>query len=112
MRWLLIAASLLLCTSIVSAQGVCGNGVREGSEQCDDGNLRNLDGCSALCKFEQNQRINQLVIQFATDSVCTANAFGSAFAGGTVRTQMQNGINASVSDGTTSILFVMRGLDD
>ena len=31
---------------------VCGNGVREEVEQCDDGNLNNFDGCSAACTTE------------------------------------------------------------
>lgn len=28
----------------------CGNGIVEGEEQCDDGNLAGGDGCSAVCK--------------------------------------------------------------
>ena len=31
---------------------VCGNGFVEGSEECDDGNLSNLDGCSEDCLNE------------------------------------------------------------
>jgi cysteine-rich repeat protein len=31
---------------------VCGNGVVEGSEQCDDGNTANGDCCSSTCQFE------------------------------------------------------------
>ena len=31
---------------------VCGDGVREGSEQCDDGNTEASDGCSPICAFE------------------------------------------------------------
>ncbi|APR75570.1 Multiple EGF-like-domain protein 3 precursor [Minicystis rosea] len=31
---------------------ICGNGVVELAEQCDDGNTANGDGCSALCKME------------------------------------------------------------
>jgi cysteine-rich repeat protein len=33
---------------------VCGNHIKEGSEECDDGNLINGDGCSKLCKIEDN----------------------------------------------------------
>lgn len=29
----------------------CGNNIREGSEQCDDGNNSNLDGCTNSCRF-------------------------------------------------------------
>jgi len=31
---------------------VCGNGVVEGTEQCDDKNTANGDGCSSTCRFE------------------------------------------------------------
>ena len=31
----------------------CGNHITEGTEQCDDGNLVNGDGCSAICQLEQ-----------------------------------------------------------
>jgi len=30
----------------------CGNGVKEGGEECDDGNTNNGDGCSSVCKTE------------------------------------------------------------
>jgi cysteine-rich repeat protein len=33
---------------------VCGNSVIEGTEQCDDGNTVNGDGCSSLCKEEKD----------------------------------------------------------
>lgn len=31
---------------------VCGNGVREACEQCDDGNIDSGDGCSSICMVE------------------------------------------------------------
>ena len=31
----------------------CGDGVQEGTEQCDDGNTMSNDGCSATCQTEQ-----------------------------------------------------------
>lgn len=31
---------------------VCGNNLKQGSEQCDDGNIAGGDGCSALCTLE------------------------------------------------------------
>jgi cysteine-rich repeat protein len=32
--------------------GTCGNGSTEFGEQCEDGNLRDGDGCSSACKYE------------------------------------------------------------
>jgi cysteine-rich repeat protein len=34
-------------------QQSCGNGDREGSEECDDGNLKGGDGCSATCTVDE-----------------------------------------------------------
>ena len=34
---------------------VCGNSVIESTEECDDGNTRNNDGCSSICKLEGRQ---------------------------------------------------------
>ena len=31
---------------------ICGNGIKEGTEQCDDGNTFNGDGCSSICQTE------------------------------------------------------------
>jgi cysteine-rich repeat protein len=39
--------------SLVDVLSVCGNGVVEGSETCDDGNVVDADGCSSNCTIEQ-----------------------------------------------------------
>ena len=110
---LLLIGSMSLGWSTVTGQtiAVCGNGILEGAEQCDDGNNTNLDGCSAQCKFEQSQRINQMKVQFGTDTVCTQNAFGSAFASA-IQSQVQTSLDASVKNGTTSIILTMLGSPD
>jgi cysteine-rich repeat protein len=33
---------------------ICGNGKLDSGEQCDDGNTKNGDGCSSVCKKEKN----------------------------------------------------------
>lgn len=43
---------LFLMPTVAVAQDVCGNGILEGAEQCDDGNLFDGDGCSAVCTHE------------------------------------------------------------
>ena len=37
---------------IVYAASICGNNIVEETEQCDDGNLINGDGCNAGCQYE------------------------------------------------------------
>lgn len=41
-------------TSFVLNENVCGDGKRAGSEECDDGNLEDGDGCSQQCTVEAN----------------------------------------------------------
>jgi cysteine-rich repeat protein len=40
------------CTSSSNSNGVCGDGVLDNGEQCDDGNNISGDGCSASCSIE------------------------------------------------------------
>jgi len=49
---------ILLCSTTCTfdkslcVQYACGNGKIEALEECDDGNLKDIDGCSSLCKIE------------------------------------------------------------
>jgi len=98
-----------MCKTIMAA--VCGNGVREMGEQCDDSNTTNMDGCAADCKFEQLQRVNWLAMQYTTDAYCPNNRLGSAIASQGQQT-VSDSLTAAVGDGSISILFHMVGLDD
>jgi len=53
---------------ITTCATVCGNGIKQGSEACDDGDLDPGDGCSASCTVESGWTCNT-----ATPSVCTSN---------------------------------------
>jgi cysteine-rich repeat protein len=90
---------------------VCGDGVRAGTEQCDDGNTTNLDGCDGACKFEQCHRVNRLAMQFGTDMFCLKNALGAAIVGqaqGQINTALTDGVNA----GSITIALKALGLAD
>ena len=91
---------------------LCGNGVREGSEQCDDGGLINLDGCDSSCKFEQDLRANWLKMQFGIDAYCTVNQIGKAIVGGAAQSQLQQGLDTAIASGDIGMLFKLLGLDD
>jgi cysteine-rich repeat protein len=88
----------------------CGNAVREGTEQCDDGNTQNLDGCDAACAFEQDHRTNSMVLQFTTDAFCSANKFGAAIAP-IAQANVQQALSNGVAKGTSGFLFKFLGLD-
>jgi cysteine-rich repeat protein len=47
-----VSAGQALARVIYHAKVECGNGIVEGSEECDDGNTTNGDGCSSTCTVE------------------------------------------------------------
>jgi len=90
---------------------LCGNGVRDPGEQCDDGNTTNLDGCSRTCDFEQVHRMNRIEMMFNTDAYCSANALGGAI-GSFAQGQIQDAVTGGVTSGAISILLPFLGLED
>jgi cysteine-rich repeat protein len=54
---------------------VCGNGIREGSEGCDDGDTSSGDGCSSLCTVESGYTCNTATPNVCTQT-CTPNCVG------------------------------------
>ncbi len=90
----------------------CGDGRLEDTEQCDDSNLVNLDGCDNKCKFEQEQRANSLSMAF-DNSVCPKNALGDAIIDTTTaQPKLTSALTAGVKDGTITIMMKFLGLDD
>lgn len=56
MVWIgLFATTMTACAQIIGIEDlpVCGNGKREASEACDDGNALSGDGCDALCLSDE-----------------------------------------------------------
>ena len=99
-------------TPDTGTQVLCGNGVRNAGEECDDGNQINLDGCSASCRFEQVLRVDYLQLQYGTTAACSKNAFGGAIVLPLAQGQLQGAIDGGIADGSISILFGFVGLDD
>jgi len=90
----------------------CGDSIRGGTEQCDDGNLTNLDGCDSTCKFEQCHRVNSLTLAFTPDTTfCPQNALGGAIRG-LAQGQVTDALAAGVMDGSITIELLSLGLDD
>ena len=92
---------------------VCGDSILEDTEQCDDGNTTNLDGCDGVCKFEQDQRANSLTMSFKTN-VCSRNALGQAIQdpSNTAQNDLQMALTNGVGDGTITIEMKFLNLDD
>jgi hypothetical protein len=91
---------------------VCGNGIRETGEQCDDGNTTNLDGCSSTCQFEQDHRLTTLQFLSTTDSFCGRNAVGQQALTSIALTEINPGINSAISTGTINQFLIFSGLTD
>ena len=53
----LASALLPIDRSVAADSPTCGNGVVEGTEECDDGNTTSGDGCSATCQLENTSAI-------------------------------------------------------
>ena len=90
---------------------MCGNAVREDAEQCDDGNVSNLDGCDSACRFEQAHRANSLEQRYDTDAVCPANAFGGSI-GSAAQDQVNEALAEDVASGAITIMFKAMNLGD
>ena len=91
---------------------VCGDGVLEDTEQCDDSNVVNLDGCDNKCQFEQEQRANSLTMSW-DNNVCAHNALGGAIVDTTTaRPKLTSALAAGIKDGTNTIMMKFMGLDD
>ena len=96
------------------APASCGNAVREGAEECDDGNTQNLDGCNSGCGYEVVDRMTSISVQgVSAPSFCspTTNALGRAFSSAALG-QINAELQQSISDGALNNLVQFSGLAD
>lgn len=84
----------------VCPAGICGNGIREGTEQCEDKNSLSGDGCSATCAIEAG-----FTCTGVPESVClpTVPLCGDGFKQGTEECDDKNRINNDACTNTCKI---------
>jgi cysteine-rich repeat protein len=94
---------------------VCGNGVVEAGEQCDDGNTNNGDGCSSTCQIEVRPptafRVNAMSL---VDPHIYVSAFGCADVTSTVNSQLATNLTGDANnDGNYDLspIAVFKPLD-
>jgi cysteine-rich repeat protein len=92
---------------------VCGDGVVEGTEQCDDGNLFNLDGCDSSCQYEMITRVSSLAISTsAAPSFCTPakNLLGQTLLNSTLSQNSNTTMRSAIDAATTNVLMQYFGV--
>jgi len=97
---------LSFAVASVPSEPICGNALKEKGEECDDGNNKNGDGCSALCKKEAC--IDNREVCDGKDNNCDGivdNVF---------ETETIAGVPDQVflSDGVTAVTSMVSGKDD
>lgn len=103
------------CDSMCHLIAVCGNGTIEGTEQCDDGNTRDLDGCDSHCNYEAVTRMTTVTLSgSAAPSFCTpaTNRLGTQALTSTAINQLNSTLATDVNDATTNVMTQFIGLSD
>lgn len=92
----------------------CGDALLQGVEECDDGNTKSWDGCSAECKYEVVDRMTKIALQGgAAPSFCapTTNALGRSIS--SIALPLINGqLAVSIANGALNNLVQFSGLED
>jgi cysteine-rich repeat protein len=105
------------CSATCQKVAVCGNGVLEGNEQCDDGNLFDLDGCDAKCNYEVVARMTSIAIAAtaapaALGCVPATNRLGAQALTSTALGQLNPDLTTDVDGGTVNVMTQFIGLTD
>src|SRR6478752_5546160 len=96
------------------APASCGDALLAASEECDDGNALNLDGCSASCRYEVVDRMTSISLQrVSAPASCapTTNALGKAF-GSIAAALINDQLKQSISAGSLNNLMHFGDLED
>lgn len=93
---------------------ICGNGIVEPPEECDDGSGFRLDGCTPDCTYEHTQRVVALELASGTSpAICTptTNAFGGALTSAGL-TGLNTQLAAEIDNGSLNQLLQLLDLND
>jgi cysteine-rich repeat protein len=93
----------------------CGDGVVNGSEQCDDGNLFDLDGCDSTCNYEVVTRMTAFTLSPAAGPgfcVHTGNALWSRAFTALALGQLNPSFTTAAGNGSLNIMSQFLGLSD
>jgi cysteine-rich repeat protein len=99
----------------VEAGSLCGNGVLDPGEQCDDGNHYELDGCDATCHFEVLARMSSVQIAGTTAPAgCTptTNRFGTQFVQSAALGEINMLTASDVTTGQLNVILQFLKLSD
>ncbi len=91
---------------VAGVPAVCGNGVIEGTEQCDDGNVVDGDGCSAICEIEV---FNFQGFKSPVENLPTVNLV-KAGQGVSLKWQIPDGSGGFISDPSIVVSFTNYSL--
>jgi cysteine-rich repeat protein len=97
----------------------CGDGCLDPSkgEQCDDGNLHDLDGCDSACKYEVVARMTSVAISgtqapAALGCMPATNRLGAQALTSTALGQLNPDLTTDVNGGTVNVMTQFLGLTD
>jgi cysteine-rich repeat protein len=93
----------------------CGNGTIDGDEQCDDGNVLDLDGCDSQCHYEMVTRMTSISISgTAGPAFCVhpGNALGTKAITSLALNQLNPPLLTDVTNGTVNVFTQFLALSD
>jgi len=109
-----LALLLALQAGPASAGAVCGDGVIDLGEECDDGGVADFDGCTRTCRYEAIQHVDSLALHAGSapsSCVPTTNQLGNAFSALGLPA-FNNALSNAVASGQLIMLFDLLDLDE